>query len=425
MRRSDLSEFSPLLTIVVPQEAVSIDNSAPHRYYPTVMETQPPPIHDTPLSRLIARRIGESGPIPFARFMEMALYEPGLGYYTSPGRKVGADGDFYTSSNVHALFGRMIGRELAAMWRAMGEPGEFTACEVGAGGGRLACDILDGIRGEEPRLYDLLTYRFVEREPTLREVQLATCSPHAGHLAWSTPEEFASGRLQIRGCILSNELIDSFPVHRVEMGDDGLKELYVAVEGDRFVDRWDDPSDPRIPLHFARLGIWPPAGSRAEVNLAAVEWIGAAARNLARGFVLTVDYGFEARELYGVGRANGTLLCYHRHQTVDDPYARVGEQDITSHVDFTTLKRAGEEAGLENVWYGEQYRFLLGCGMMEELLRLESTPMSETERLRTTLALKKLILPEGGMGDTFKVLIQSKGVASPSLLCRRDWTRGL
>lgn len=385
------------------------------------METET--THDTPLSRLIRSRIAREGMITFADFMGMALYEPGHGYYTSPGRKVGAGGDFYTSSNVHAIFGRMIGREMAAMWRSLGMPDDFTICEVGAGGGRLACDILDGLRTDEPGLYRSITYRFVEIEPTLVEVQRTTCHDHADRLAWSSPADFSSGSLRMTGCILSNELIDSFPVHVVEMTADGVRERYVAVEGDHFVDRWCAPSDPRIPLYFARLGLWPPVGSRAEVNLAMIDWVTAACRTLQRGFVLTIDYGFEAAELYGVGRANGTLLCYHRHQTVDDPFLRVGEQDITSHVDFTTLRRAGEEAGLSTVWFGEQYRFLLACGMMEELLALEQTPQSETERLKTTLALKKLILPEGGMGDTFKVLVQGKGVVDPPLLCRRDWTK--
>lgn len=382
-----------------------------------------PTVNDTTLSRLIASRILREGEIPFAGFMSMALYEPGMGYYTSPGRKVGAEGDFYTSSNVHAIFGRMIGRELAAMWRALGAPDDFTICEVGAGGGRLAADILDGIGGEEPGFYRSLRYRFVETEPSLVDVQRETCRSHGERLAWSTPEELSSGTLRVTGCILSNELLDSFPVHLVEMTSDGLKEMYVAVEEEQFVPRWRDPSDPRIPLYFARLGVWPPLGSRAEVNLAMIDWVTAAARSLTRGFVLTIDYGFEAPELYGIGRANGTLLCYHRHRVVDDPFARVGEQDITSHVDFTTLRRTGEEAGLSTVWFGEQYRFLLACGMMEELFALERAPMSETERIKTTLTLKKLILPEGGMGDTFKVLVQGKGVDEPPLLCRRDWTR--
>jgi len=141
--------------------------------------------------------------------------------------------------------------------------------------------------------------------------------------------------------------------------------------------------------------------------------------------VLTIDYGYLTEELYTPQRRNGTLLCYHRHSTNEDPYRLVGEQDITTHINFSQLIEAGEEAGLKKAWYGEQYRFLLGVGLMEELIRLEAEAKDEKEKLKHRLALKKLMLPEGGMGDTFKVLIQSKGVDDPKLLCMRKWGIGL
>jgi SAM-dependent MidA family methyltransferase len=142
---------------------------------------------------------------------------------------------------------------------------------------------------------------------------------------------------------------------------------------------------------------------------------------LQRGFVLTIDYGYLSEELYAPQRRSGTLLCYHRHSTGEDPYVLVGEQDITTHINFSQLMEAGKDAGLATVWFGEQYRFLLGVGIVDELIRLEAQATSEQERLKHRLALKKLMLPEGGMGDTFKVLIQAKGVENPQLLCMRKW----
>ncbi|SNB46851.1 SAM-dependent methyltransferase, MidA family [Geobacter sp. DSM 9736] len=376
------------------------------------------------LHEVLVDRIGTRGKITFAEFMAACLYEPGLGYYTSPGRKVGAEGDFYTSSNVHAVFGRLISRELCRMWENLGEPSGFSVVEVGAGGGRLARDILDAIRELNPRCYDALTYRLIEKEPSLRSAQQEILAAHPDKPAWSTPEELSAGSLRITGCILSNELIDSFPTHVVEMTRAGLQEVYVtAVNGD-LMEIADAPSTPEIEQYLQEDGVVLHEGQRAEVNLAALRWIEAAAAALERGFVLTIDYGYLADELYAPARKNGTLLCYYRHTTEEDPYARLGEQDITTHVDFTALSRGGERAGLRTVWYGEQYRFLMGAGMMEEIMALEERAGSEEERLKNRLALKKLILPDGGMGDTFKVLVQAKGVAEPRLLCMRDWGSG-
>ena len=379
----------------------------------------------TALEPLLKQRIAaQGGQIPFVDYMAACLYEPGLGYYTSPGRKVGAEGDFYTSSNVNAAFGRLIARELVRMWETLDRSVDFTVMEVGAGGGRLGCDILDGIAAQQPELYGTITYRFIEAEASLQTAQAEMCAAHRERLAWSTPADLAAGNFSLTGCVLSNELIDAFPTHLVEMTPEGLREVQVAVQDGQFAEVLAEPSRPEIALYFARLGIWPQAGQRAEVNLAAGAWLAQVARVLTRGYLLTIDYGYEAQELYSPMRKNGTLLCYHKHQVVDDPYQRPGEQDITSHVDFTTLQQVGADLGFSTVWYGEQYRFLMAAGMMQELLALEQQDLSPEEQLKTRLALKKLLLPEGGMGDTFKVLVQAKGVAAPNLLCCRDWTHG-
>lgn len=379
----------------------------------------------TELAEILLERIRTRGDITFASFMESALYEPDLGYYTSPGRKVGAEGDFYTSMNVHEAFGRLISREICRFWELLGSPASFTIAEAGAGGGQLALDILDGISDYNQAVYASLTYRLIEKEPSLKEVQTSRLARHSGHLAWSTPEELAAGTLRFTGCIISNELFDAMPVHIVEMTEDGLQEVYVSADEDGFRERLAAPSTPELAKYLQKLQVRLLPGQRGEINLNAPGWIASAAATLERGFVLTIDYGFLSEELYTPQRKNGTLLCYHRHSTSDDPYQMVGEQDITTHINFSQLMEAGKEAGLTTVWYGEQYRFLLGVGLMEELVRLEAQAQSEQESLKHRLALKKLMLPEGGMGDTFKVLIQSKGVDNPQLLCMRKWGMGL
>ena len=374
---------------------------------------------DTQLKDILVKRIKTAGRITFAAFMEACLYEPGLGYYTSPGRKVGAEGDFYTSISVHAAFGRVIGREFAQMWRCMGSPDLFTLVECGAGNGRLACDIMDYLAEREPKMYAGLDLVLVEREPSLQAAQAELLNNHRERLRWLAPEAFGTDGFSFSGCLFSNELIDALPVHRVMMAPEGLREIYVTLGDGGFAEEAGEPSAPAIAGHLERIGVTLLPGQQAEVNLAAPEWLAAAARSLKRGFVLTIDYGYPAAELYAPHRKQGTLLCYYRHQVEDDPYIRLGRQDITSHVDFTTLMRRGEELGLQPVWFGEQCRFLLSAGIVEEIEESERSAASEERKLKLRLALKKLIMPEGGMGDTFRVLIQSKGVESPRLLCQR------
>ena len=374
---------------------------------------------DAQLKEIINARIAEQARITFADFMAACLYEPGLGYYTSPGRKVGAEGDFYTSITVHAAFGRVIAREIVQMWRCMGSPSGFTLVECGAGNGRLACDIMDFLAEREPEMYRNLRLVLVEKEPSLEAAQCEMLADHVERISWLTPEEFASGNFTFSGCLYSNELIDALPVHRALMTSDGVREIYVTLKDGEFVEEAGEPSTPEIGEYLKRVGVELHPGQMAEVNLNGPEWLTTVSKALRSGFVLTIDYGYPAQEMYSPHRKQGTLLCYYRHQTEENPYIRLGLQDITSHVDFTTLIKCGEGLGLQSVWFGEQYRFLLSTGIVEEIEAIERSECSNEEKLRLRLTLKKLILPEGGMGDTFKVLIQSKGVDVPRLLCQR------
>ncbi len=374
-------------------------------------------IADNPLATRISDRIRRNGPITFCAFMAACLYEPGLGYYTSPGRKVGTGGDFYTSITVHAAFGRVIAREVARMWRSLGEPATFTLVEAGAGHGRLACDIMDFLAEREPVCYAATSLLLIEQEPTLAGAQAELLASHRGRLDWRTPSELAD--LRFEGVLYSNELLDAMPVHRVLMTADGLRELFVTLDGDQFGEQLDHPSTPALADYLTRYGAPLMVGQEAEISLAGLSWFETAATALARGFILTVDYGFPKAELYTPRRNRGTLLCYHQHRVEDNPYLRVGQQDITSHVNFSALIERGEELGLTTVWFGEQYRFLLAAGIVEEFESIETADLTEAEKLRRRLTLKRLIMPEGGMGDTFRVLVQSRGVEAPDLGCLR------
>lgn len=374
---------------------------------------------DTALRNIISARIAEQGRITFADFMGACLYEPGLGYYTSPGRKVGAEGDFYTSITVHAAFGRVIAREIAQMWRCMDQPASFTLVECGAGNGRLACDIMDFLSEREPEMYQGLRLVLVEKEPSLEDAQRSMLASHVERMEWLSPDEFASGRFTFSGCLYTNELIDALPVHRVLMTPEGLREIYVILKDGELTEEIGELSTPAIAEQLKRVAVELHTGQQAEVNLNGPEWLTAVSKALQCGFVLTVDYGYPAEELYTPLRKVGTLLCYYRHQTEENPYLRLGLQDITAHVDFTSLMKRGEELGMKNDWFGEQYRFLMSAGIIEELEDLERSSISDKEKLRLRLTLKKLIVPQGGMGDTFRILVQSKGVANPKLLCQR------
>lgn len=374
---------------------------------------------DTQLKEILTQRIARQGRITFADFMAACLYEPGLGYYTSPGRKVGAEGDFYTSISVHAAFGRVIAREIAQMWRCMGSPVTFTLVECGAANARLACDILDYLAERELALYGGLRLVLVEKEPSLESAQREMLAAHIERISWLTPDEFGSGRFTFRGCLYSNELIDALPVHRVLMGEEGLQEIYVTSKAGELCEETGPLSTATIQEYLDRIAIQLHPGQRAEINLAAPAWLASASRALEQGFILTIDYGFPAVELFTPHRKQGTLLCYHRHQTEENPYIRLGQQDITAHVDFSSLMKSGEELGLHTQWFGEQYRFLLTAGIVEEIEEIERSDASEEHKLKLRLALKKLIMPEGGMGDTFRVLVQSKDVNPVRLLCQR------
>lgn len=368
-----------------------------------------------PLSQLLRQTIAGKGGIPFAEFMRHCLYHPDYGYYVTGRQRIGKAGDFFTSSSVHTLFGRLVARQLAQMAELLdGE--RFQVVEQGAGEGYLALDILDELAAESPEVYARLDYLLVEVSPSSRERQAARLVAHADKVRWSEQD----WRIE-SGCLLSNELVDAFAVHLLEKHAGQLREVFVVNQDEKgFGEDLRDLSTPALADHFDWLGVSPVEGNRCEVNLAAPAWLRDIGQRLDRGFVLTIDYGYPAGELYAPHRRTGTLMCYHQHRADEDPYEKPGEKDITSHVDFTALQKAGEESGLATLWFGEQYRFLMALGFVEELMRLQAETNDEREARALRLTLKNLIMPESGMGETFKVLVQGKKVDPTSLLCMRS-----
>lgn len=366
----------------------------------------PVPVEPTPPLKEIIRRIKEKGPIPFSEFMETALYWNEGGYYTRGTGVWGGKGDYITSLDMGPLFARTLARELSEMWRVCGSPNEFTLVEAGAGRGWLSKEILSCVRDKYPGFYSALRVRLVERNLNLHE-------PRTDKVSWrSSLEEVPK---VLAGCILSNELIDSFPVHRVEFSEGELKEVYTAIDDSMLTDFPGPLSSERIREYFNEAGVTMTEGQITEANLEALDWIKKAGALLEKGFVVTIDYGLPARELYAPER-RGTLLCHYRHKLNDNPYLNVGEQDITTHVDFSSLVTEGRKAGLELTGFTTQKNFLLGAGILDELQDL-SSEATEHERITQGQAVKELVMP-GGMGDTFKVLVQHKGLPEkPVLSC--------
>jgi len=363
-----------------------------------------------PLTEILAAHIRARGPIPFSDFMEACLYHPEHGYYTRGGQR--RIGDYYTSVDMHPVFGRLLARQLAEMWERLGQPAEFLAVECGAGTGRLAQHILDFAARALPEFHSALRYVAVERSAARREMAGAASA------AGPRPAQFhMTGQLPARvpaGCIFSNELLDALPVHRVQQYAGRLQEIFVDWQQDRFVDLPGETSTPRLAEYFAGQAVALVEGAQAEVCLAACDWMAAAGSALERGFVLTIDYGHEARELYNERHMRGTLLAYHQHRASEEIYARPGQQDLTAHVNFTALERCGRAAGLEKMGLVSQTHFLLALGRANEFADLYDAGMTETEQLRARLKLKSLIHTEG-MGETFSVLVQGKGVDGAQL----------
>lgn len=366
---------------------------------------------------LIVRRITEKGPIPFTEFMEAALYAPEAGYYTSGRKTWGPAGDYITSIDVSPAFARALARQAIEFWELLGSPSSFELIEAGAGRGWLSMGMLDHISDVSPAMHRALNARLVEPGRPPEDIPHEKASWHTS-LDEIAPVEAA--------CVISNELIDAFPVHRVEFSNGELKELFVDFDGSAFFEKAGPLTDRAIGEYFLRAGVEPFEGMRAEVNLNAGGWLKKASSLFSKGFVLTVDYGMPARELYSPERKEGSLHCHFRHTLNDNPFANIGEQDITTQVDFTSFALSGREAGLELTGFTTQKNFLLGLGILEELREPASFGAEGAADVSFNRALGALISP-GGMGDTFKAMVLHKGIEKPRLkgFSFKEMTRSL
>jgi len=373
----------------------------------------------------IIQEIHSSGPIPFARFMELALYHPLFGYYmrfadkfdaeqpdTGLGEdRIGWSGDYYTSCDVSPILAECLAKQIVQMDELLGQPDPFTMIEMGAGKGVLARDVLTACGRMSGSLSRRLRYVLIERSPMMQASQQRLLAPWIGEqgcVTWlnslaDVPAEY------VEGLVFSNELIDAFPVHRVRIVNGEPREVYVDYTGGRFCEdlRPCSPDAARYLQQLAEREIVLAEGACADINVQAISWMQDVARVLRHGFAVTIDYGHLAHDLYGPDRKQGTLLCYYHHTASDDPYQRVGLQDMTAHVDFSTLAAVGETAGLQLSGLTNQMSFLTSLGVEQVLATLEPGSAAFQSVLQ--------LLRPNGMGSTFKILIQHKGMARADL----------
>jgi SAM-dependent MidA family methyltransferase len=364
----------------------------------------------TPLAELLADRIRRYGPLTFADYMRECLYHPVHGYYSKAESTRFAD--YYTSVDLHPIFGRLLARQFAEMWEHLGRPAEFTLVEAGAGVGRLADQILSFCESKLPDFYGALRYVAIERSAARREQAATRSKRHGatGHFAVSVE---IPARI-FTGCLFSNELLDALPIHRVAMDGGTLKEILVGFSDNHFMDFVAPLTTCAIFEYFAAQSVILHEGQHAEAGLEACDWITEVGRRMERGYVLTIDYGHHAAELFDDRHMRGTLLAYQNHRVSEDFYAAPGGQDLTAHVNFTALESWGNRAGLDTAGLTSQTNFLLALGRGNEFADLYDDSQSETERVQARLQLKTLIHPEG-MGERFQVLIQQKGVSETRL----------
>ncbi|MEM7063674.1 MAG: class I SAM-dependent methyltransferase [Cyanobacteria bacterium P01_B01_bin.77] len=369
----------------------------------------------TDLSSTIVAKI-QSSPhqrIPFTSYMDLALYHPDYGYYTTKPSILGPDGDFITSPHLSHDFSELLAVQFVDMWHTLNQPDPFHLAEMGAGQGLIAADALAYLQQYHPDCYAALTYTIIEKSPALRALQQKRLTDEK--ITWTTLDELSS----ITGCLFSNELIDAFPVHIIEKHNDQLQEVYVTAKNSTLQESLGPLSTEKLTQYFDLINIdlltdTYPDGYRTEVNLAALDWLDTAASRLDRGFLLTIDYGHTAPRYYSPARHKGTLKCYHQHRHHDDPYTNIGQQDLTAHVDFTALQCHGEQVELTTLGYTQQGLFLMALGLGDRIANLTQSippgPDGFNQLIQRRAALHQLMdMSPMGLG-TFGVLVQGKGL---------------
>ena len=362
--------------------------------------------------------IQQNGPITFSQFMQICLYSPKGGFYSTRANRINTE--FGTAPTSHPLFGTLIAKQLKQMWEILDFPSTFQVIEVGSGDGALARSIVDEIQLLDSNFSTALQYVATDYEPwwpnSLNESlgwngEAQNSRPNKKEITWGVNRVKAEGVnpfKNITGCILCNELVDNFPFHQFAIQDGLVKEVYVTTSDKGFTEILDIPSSPLITNRLKSLNLDLPEGYRGEINLGIDSWMAEVFETLDRGFTLSIDYGELSKDLYSSKYSSGTLMCYNQHQYTNNPYQNIGSQDITSFVDFTSLMKAGEKQGFTTQGYALQRRFLENLGFYSYLDSLDTKELSYARKELSRIAMKTLIDPDD-YGD-FKVLIQSKGI---------------
>ena len=380
------------------------------------------------LRQKIEQEIRERGPIPFSRYMELCLYDRELGYYARNAEQFGKAGDFYTSSDVHAVFGRLLARQFDEMWRALGSPQHIDLVELGPGRGLFAQDVLDWSEKKFPEFFHALRYVLVESSPALRARIEATLEKYlgsgkAGLVAPDSPSTESTGfgvaqcfsaanssqpdtgplAPEIPVIVFANEFFDALPVEILSTKGS----LRIDASGGRFIETWTKPFPEELEF-LDRYSIHPEPHERIEASLAAQQFMNRVAAHIERGFLIAIDYGY-TREEQLAGRHRGTLKAIRQHSVSANPYEAPGEQDITADVNFTALAATAEKQGMQTHKLLTQSQFLMGIGEANQFADAFEECRLPQERAKVALQLKHLVTP-AGMGESFQVLIASKGI---------------
>jgi len=381
-------------------------------------------LHHNPLRQKIEQEIRERGPIPFLRYMELCLYDPELGYYSRKAEQFGKTGDFYTSSDVHAVFGRLLARQFEEMWRALRSPGRIDIVELGPGRGLFAQDVLDWSERKFPDFFHALRYVLVENSPVLRQRIKETLRRHLESGKAVCESEAFGGRKIGKGTtsvvpsktaskwalapnaptiVFANEFFDALPVEILSTRGS----LRIDVRDGRFFETWAQPSPEELEF-LDRYSVHPEPGERIEATLAAQHFLDRIAASILCGFLIAIDYGYTREEQFA-GRHRGTVKAIRQHSISPNPYEAPGEQDITADVNFTALAAALEKKGMQTQKLVTQSQFLMGIGEANQFADAFEACRVPQERAKVALQLKHLVTP-AGMGESFQVLIAGKRV---------------
>ncbi len=360
------------------------------------------------LIKIICDKVKDFGPITFKDFMEMALYHEKYGYYSGSYVPIGKKGDFITSPHTHCLYGALHARQIEEFWEILDRT-PFTVVEMGAGAGYLAKDILSYLSNRE--IFNSINYIIVEHKAETASYQQELLKPFINKISWVSR---LSGLGSVKGCIISNELLDAFPVHLIQKEDSGFKEIYLDFREDgNHTEVFGNLSDHQLVEYVKALPSDLPEGYRTEANIAIKKWISELAGIISKGFVVTIDYGHTRKEYFHPARNRGTLLAYMNHSVNEELYERAGEQDLTAHVNFSDLHKWGKEVGFSTLGYAPQWAFLAGLDFEETFMELSG---GKFDPFSPELAAVKMLLLPQGMGESHKVLVQSKGVHSDLVL---------